>query len=126
MKAVLKAVRVVSIGELPVEEDTMALFLSEYIEAAPKGNASTEELYTRFADLCTLRKLAPTPRSIFDQSIGPPLNERFGVVNCHCIRRGGTSLRGYKGIRLKAATSVTSRTLRMEDQHNDESMTSTA
>jgi len=112
LKRILESLRVVAIGELPPEQDVMVQFLDECVTADADSNATTEELFTVFATFCASRELAPMPKPIFWRVIGPLLNERFGVRNCHCLIRDGAWRRGYNGVGVAFLSARTKRTTR--------------
>ena len=112
LKRILLSLRVVAVGELPPEQDVMVQFLDECVTADADSNATTEELFTAFAAFCASRDLAPMPKAIFWRVIGPLLNERFGVRNCHCLVRDGAWRRGYNGVRAGCDSFRTKRTTR--------------
>ena len=95
LKKLLLTLRAVSAGELPANQDAMAQFLNDCVEADPTGTATTRELFPVFKDYCARKKLVAMPQAIFERVIGALLTERFGVCKSHSIERNGTDRRGF-------------------------------
>jgi hypothetical protein len=89
------------VDRLLAESDSLRLFLRDRIERADGIDLSVNEIVEAYADFCPNMGWNPMPITEVQHSLEGLMLELFQVTKSHCVKRDGSSVRGFFGVSLK-------------------------
>jgi putative DNA primase/helicase len=89
------------VDSLLAESDSLRLFLRDRIERADDIDLSVNEIVEAYADFCPNTGWHPMPITEVQRSLEGLMLELFQVTKSHCVKRDGSSVRGFFGVSLK-------------------------
>jgi phage/plasmid-associated DNA primase len=89
------------VDRLLAESDSLRSFLHDRLEPAPGADVSVTEILEAYAAFCPEKGWNPMPITEVQRSLEGLMLELFQVTKSHCIKRSGSSARGFFGVNLK-------------------------
>ena len=89
------------VDSLLAESDSLRFFLRERIERAAGDDVSVNEIIEAYAAFCPEMGWNPLPITEVQRSLEGLILELFQITKSHCVKRDGSSVRGFFGVGLK-------------------------
>jgi phage/plasmid-associated DNA primase len=89
------------VDSLLAESDSLRLFLRDRIERVDGVDLSVSEIVEAYADFCPNMGWHPMPITEVQHSLEGLMLDLFQVTKSHCVKRDGSSVRGFFGVCLK-------------------------
>jgi phage/plasmid-associated DNA primase len=89
------------VDSLLAESDSLRFFLSDRVERAGGADVSVNEMIEAYAAFCPDMGWNPMPITEVQHSLEGLMLELFQVTKSHCVKRDGSSVRGFFGVGLK-------------------------
>ena len=108
------------IDDLLAESDSIRAFVRHEVVRGSDGDSLiTEELLRAYEVFCSDRSWVPQSKNVVSRQLANVLGDMFSIHLRHDVERGGSSRRGYLGIKLRNPVVLSDPNLRRfgEDQH---------
>ena len=92
-----------SVEDLLEASDSLGSFLRHALESSDDSDLSTEELCSAYRDYCQLRGWEPI--ASVERQMKSAVEEQLGISQSHDLKRGNSTCRGFRGLRIKGGSS---------------------